>query len=187
MKRKVTLAVICMAAVCCMQAQISAAMQEKIKRTEGLMLEVYRDGDKLAVGYGHHIRYSHQEWIQDLEEGDPITEELAGLLFRHDMLYLVTPGLEQIKRELGREYPQNVYDVLGSLIYNMGLQGMKSTEFYRLFKAGEYERAFSYLLLAGTGQKGNEKRRRMELEHLLEGYEPRSRTWIKEEARYQSK
>lgn len=103
------------------------------------------------------------------------------------MLYLVTPGLEQIKRELGREYPQNVYDVLGSLIYNMGLQGMKSTEFYRLFKAGEYERAFSYLLLAGTGQKGNEKRRRMELEHLLEGYEPRSRTWIKEEARYQSK
>lgn len=186
MKRKVIAAVICLAAVS-IQAQISAVMQDRIKETEGLVLEVYRDGDKLAVGYGHHIRYSHQEWIQDLEEGDPITEELAELLFRHDMLYLVTPGLEQIKRELGYEYPQNVYDVMGSLIYNMGLQGLKSTEFYRLFKAGEYERVFTYLLLAGTGQRGNEKRRRMELEHLLEGYDPTSRTWTEERIRHQSK
>lgn len=87
---------LCIACLC--QAQVSIEMEELIKNHEGLSLEVYMDGPSIAVGYGHHIRYTEMEWVRDLELGMKITEELAELLFRYDMIHLVEPVLLKLKK-----------------------------------------------------------------------------------------
>ena len=127
--------------------QISTDMENFIKHHEGLSTEVYMDGPHLAVGYGHHIRFTEMEWVRDLEPGMEITEELAELLFRYDMLYLVNPGLVEVKKDIGWNYPSNVYDVMGSIIYHIGYSGLKESDFYRSFKKRDYEKAFTQLLL----------------------------------------
>ena len=52
------------------------------------------------MGYGHHIRFTEMEWVRDLLPSMEILEELAELQFRYDMLYLVNPGLIEVKKEL---------------------------------------------------------------------------------------
>ena len=50
--------------------------------------------------------------MRNIKPGMEISEELAELQFRYDMLYLVNPGLIEVKKELGWDYPSNVYDVM---------------------------------------------------------------------------
>ena len=50
--------------------------------------------------------------MRDLLPSMEILEELAELQFRYDMLYLVNLGLIEVKKELGWDYPSNVYDVM---------------------------------------------------------------------------
>lgn len=150
---------------------ISERMKECIKEAEGLSLEVYMDGPFRAVGYGHRITERDPEWVYELEEYDEIPIESAETLFELDMLHLVNPGLKQIIRDIGAEYPQNVYDVMGSLIYNMGLAGLQSTEFYRLFRGKEYEKSFRQLLATKSAQDGLLERRLMEVKMLTENYD----------------
>lgn len=150
---------------------LSDAMKRNIKEVEGLSLEVYMDGFYRAVGYGHRITDRDPEWIYDLEEYDEITTETAEILFELDMIQLVTPGLQEVVRDIGTDYPQNVYDVMGSLIYNMGLAGLRDTTFYRLFKSRNYETAFRELLATKSGKDGLLDRRFMELKILTENYD----------------
>ena len=157
---------------CICRSQISTDMENFIKHYEGLSTEVYMDGPHLAVGYGHHIRFTEMEWVRDLEPGMEITEELAELLFRYDMLYLVNPGLIEVKKDLGWDYPSNVYDVMGSIIYHIGYNGLKESDFYRCFKSRQYEEAFTQLLLLKSKDKGIRKRREAELKILLLNYDP---------------
>lgn len=149
---------------------LSDAMKRNIKEVEGLSLEVYMDGFYRAVGYGHRITDRDPEWIYDLVEYDEITPETADILFELDMIHLVAPGLQEVVRDIGTEYPQNVYDVMGSLIYNMGLAGLRDTAFYRLFKSKDYELAFRELLATKSGKDGLLNRRFMELKVLTENY-----------------
>lgn len=159
-------------------AQISEGMKQMIKAFEGLSTEVYMDGDHLAVGYGHHIRHNKLEWIQDLVPGEEITPELAELLFEYDMNYLVSPGLINVRKDIGWDYPDNVYDVMGSLIYNIGLEGLKKSDFYRSFKNGEYEKAFTELLMLKSKDPGIRLRRQEELRILLQHYHPIKKSYI---------
>lgn len=147
-------------------------MQAIIKEHEGLSTEVYMDGKHIAVGYGHHIRYTEMEWVRDLEPGMEITEELAESLFKYDMLYLVGPGLMEVKKEIGWDYPQNVYDVMGSVIYNIGLVGLKTSDFFHLFKERRYEESFVRLLLLKSADRGVRMRRKAELKMLMRQYDP---------------
>ena len=147
-------------------------MQAIIKEHEGLSTEVYMDGKHIAVGYGHHIRYTEMEWVRDLEPGMEITEELAESLFKYDMLYLVGPGLMEVKKEIGWDYPQNVYDVMGSVIYNIGLVGLKTSDFFHLFKERRYEESFVRLLLLKSADRGGRMRRKAELKMLMRQYDP---------------
>lgn len=151
--------------------QISEHMKSLIKDLEGLSTEVYMDGEEPAVGYGHHLCHTKYQWVRDLEPGDEITAEMADLLFDYDMLYLVTPGIEKVKADLGPDYPVNVYDVMGSVIYNIGLAGLIRSDFYRLFKKGDYERAFTELLMLKSRDRGVYERRKKELRVLLENYD----------------
>ena len=175
MKGLLIMIYLCIACLC--QAQVSIEMEELIKNHEGLSLEVYMDGPSIAVGYGHHIRYTEMEWVRDLEPGMEITEELAELLFRYDMIHLVEPGLIEIKKDIGWTYPQNVYDVMGSIIYNIGLQGLKESDFYRLFKSKSYDEAFTQLLLLKSREKGIRERRIEELRILLRNYDVTKKTY----------
>ena len=155
----------------CQGTGITVEMEERLKAMEGLSLEVYMDGLYRAVGYGHRITDRDPEWIYDLEYYDEITEETAEILFRLDMIHLVNPGLEIVRREIGGHYPSNVYDVMGSLIYNMGLSGLRSTEFYRLFRDGHHREAFRLLLATKADKEGLLERRYMELSVLVRNYD----------------
>ena len=161
---------LCIVSVC--RGQISQEMQAIIKEHEGLSTEVYMDGKHIAVGYGHHIRYTEMEWVRDLEPGMEITEELAESLFKYDMLYLVGPGLMEVKKEIGWDYPQNVYDVMGSVIYNIGFVGLKTSDFFHLFKERRYEESFVRLLLLKSADRGVRMRRKAELKMLMRQYDP---------------
>lgn len=130
--------------------QISEHMKSLIKDLEGLSTEVYMDGEEPAVGYGHHLCHTKYQWVRDLEPGDEITAEMA---------------------DLGPDYPVNVYDVMGSVIYNIGLAGLIGSDFYRLFKKGDYERAFTELLMLKSRDRGVYERRKKELRVLLENYD----------------
>ena len=151
--------------------QISKHMKQSIKEMEGLSLEVYMDGLYRAVGYGHRITDSDPEWITDLAHYDEITVETAEILFELDMIHLVTPGLMEIVKDIGTEYPQNVYDVMGDLVYNMGLAGLRTTVFYRLFVSRKYEAAFRELLATKSDKDGLLDRRFVELKILTENYD----------------
>lgn len=152
-------------------AQISDSMKRMIKEVEGLETVAYLDGSEVAVGYGHHVSNTEYDWIRMIQPGDEITTVLAELLFDYDMLYLVSPGLASIRQDIGMDYPSNVYDVMGSLIYNVGLSGLKQSNFYKLFCQGNYEKAFTALLMLKSRDKGVFSRRKKELRILLENYD----------------
>lgn len=165
-----------------LQAQtptVSQEMKERIKQVEGLSLEVYMDGLYRAVGYGHRIVATDPEWVYDLEHYDEITQETADILFELDMLNMVNPGLAAVASDLGKDYPQNVYDVMGSLIYNMGLEGLRTTEFYRLFKEQRYRDAFEELLDTKSVKDGLLNRRFMELKVLMENFDLTAGAYVK--------
>ena len=88
------------------------------------------------------------------------------------MLYLVGPGLMEVKKEIGWDYPQNVYDVMGSVIYNIGLVGLKTSDFFHLFKERRYEESFVRLLLLKSADRGVRMRRKAELKMLMRQYDP---------------
>ena len=60
---------------------------------------------------------------------------------------------------------------MGSLIYNMGLEGLRSTEFYRLFRDGQHQEAFRLLLATKAEKEGLLARRYMELSVLVRNYD----------------
>ena len=166
---------VCLLLFCCCNTfsqaiELSPVMKHHIKNIEGLSLEVYMDGLYRAVGYGHRITLRDPEWVYDLAHSDTITYETAEILFELDMIHIVSPGLQQVLKDIGTSYPQNVYDVMGSLIYNMGLSGLRATKFYRLFKEKEYERAFRELLATKSAKDGLLNRRFIELKVLTENY-----------------
>ena len=153
------------------QSQISTEMKQFIKGVEGLSLEVYMDGYYRAVGYGHRINPSDPDWIYSLVEYDVITPVIADALFEKDMLSIVAKGLYQVREDIGNDYPSNVYDVMGSLIYNMGLSGLRSTPFYNLFKKKCYLAAFRALLSTKCSSIGLQQRREFELQVLARHFD----------------
>lgn len=46
--------------------QTSCNMEEFIKRYEDISVEVYMDGPHIAIGYGHHIRFTEMEWVREV-------------------------------------------------------------------------------------------------------------------------
>ena len=136
-----------------------------LRREEGLHLSVYLDGGHRAVGYGHRINKEDADWLQQLRVGDSISEEVAELLLQYDLCRIVQTGLLLVKKEIGCSYPPNVYEALGSLIYNMGYRGLTRTLFYRSFREKDYIAAF--VILPSTAASSEGLRLRRERERLL--------------------
>lgn len=151
-------------------SQVTHDMQCFIKELEGFSTSVYKDGPHLAVGYGHHLRFSPLPWLKNLQQGDTLSVQTCEILFEWDMNTLVFPGLIKVYKEIGLSYPSNVYDVMGSLIYNLGLNGLRNSRFYQLFCIGRYEESFTELLLLKSRSRGLWNRRQLELRRLLQHY-----------------
>jgi GH24 family phage-related lysozyme (muramidase) len=60
---------------------------------------------------------------------------------------------------------------MGSIIYNIGLQGLKSSDFYQSFRKRDYEVSFTELLLLKSRDRGVRARRLKELGILLRNYD----------------
>lgn len=154
-----------------MAGQFSEDLPRHLRRWEGLHLSVYMDGDRKAVGYGHRITSEDSEFLQSLPVGAEVSRTLAETILYQDLDRLVSRGLVSIKREIGGGYPQSVYDVMGSLVYNMGLASLRRSLFYRTFKRGDYRMAILLLPFTASRAAGLKDRRREEQRMLVRDYE----------------
>jgi GH24 family phage-related lysozyme (muramidase) len=82
----------------------------------------------------------------------------------------VDGGLSVVKAEIGTGYPMSVYDVMGSLIYNMGLASLRRSLFYQMFRKGDYRMAILLLPFTASRASGLRARREAEQRMLVRDY-----------------
>lgn len=121
---------------------ISQMCIEHIKSHEKLKLKAYKIGDgKITVGYGHAepIRKSK------FKVNQIISEELANELLLSD-LKIAESGIvrmfTQWKEEgINIKITQGQFDALVSMAFNIGVRGLRNTEFIDVLKIGNIEKA----------------------------------------------
>ena len=134
-----------------------------IKKHEGLRLEAYNLGDgKITIGYGHTGG--------NFKVGDKITKEQAQELFQSD-LKKKEIGLQRMfsqwaERGNDIQISQNMYDALLSMSYNIGLKGLRNTEFIEHVEQEDFMAAAEKIKNTKVSKKfpGLEKRRKAEYE-----------------------
>lgn len=147
---------------------LSQAGWEHIKEEEDLRLEVYKIGDGMVtVGYGHAERIGHSK----LRVGQMITKEQAIQYLIADVNVAaqgVKRMFKQWKEEEGIDVKitQNQYDVLVSMAFNMGVSGLRRTQFVKHLKSRDFEKAAHQIKVTGVSNKfpGLEKRRMKEFQ-----------------------
>lgn len=105
---------------------ISEQGKSFIKKMESCSLKRYKDNTGYSIGYGHRIVKGENYYI--------ISQSTANKLFNKDISKMVNPALNRILSEIKFKPNQNLVDAIGSLIYNCGESGLKSTEFYKRLK-----------------------------------------------------
>ena len=153
-----------------------------IKTDEGLAgtngkpsLEAYRLGDgRITIGWGHTGALSNPK----PKMGDKITADMAQKYLQND----ATEAADCVRRMLKEwkvkglstyKVTQNMFDVLVSLAFNAGCQGLRTSNFIQLVKKGEYKEAAKLLptdttMIHGKFTKGLTARREREAKRFLE-------------------
>lgn len=108
--------------------KMSSRAHEFIKGFEKCKLNAYRiPGEKYnTIGWGHYLDEKHEQGIKK------ITQARADELFAQDVAWVdkaVTDMLNDVNPNY--KWPQGIVDGLGSLVYNCGERGVRTTEFYR--------------------------------------------------------
>lgn len=103
--------------------EISERGKSFIKKMESCSLVKYKDNTGYSIGYGHRIVKGENYY--------KISQSTANKLFNKDVDKIVNPALNRILSELKFKPNQNLIDAIGSLIYNCGESGFKSTEVYK--------------------------------------------------------
>jgi len=138
-----------------------------IKRHERLKRKAYdiKDG-KITIGYGH----AESKKISKYKVGDRITKPQAEELLLND-LKKAERGVKRIFGQWERndnevKITQSMYDALISMAFNMGVSGLRSTEFIQLLKAGHHQEAANVIKYTKLrkGFRGLDKRRAAEAE-----------------------
>lgn len=94
----------------------SSALEDMLKKSEGLRTEAYQDtGGVWTIGYGH---------TEGVKEGDVITVEQAQEMLVQDMA-VRAKQLNEAIREAGLELTQNQYDALLDFTYNAGIGSLR--------------------------------------------------------------
>lgn len=151
-------------------AHISKDGIQHIKNYEKLSLKAYKLGDnKITCGWGHAEPTSHSKY----HIGHRITIETAEKLFRKDII-TAESGVKRMLDDWKNEgytinFTQQQFDVLVSLAFNMGVSGLRQTEFAKILKGGEIEEAGERIKTTGVSDSfaGLSVRREKEAEQFL--------------------
>lgn len=137
-------------------------------------LEAYRLGDgRITIGWGHTGALTGPT----PKIGDTITRDQAQKYLQND----ATEAANCVRRMLSGwkkqglstyMVSQNMFDVLVSLVFNAGCQGLRTSKFIQLVKKGEYKKAANLLpkdttMIHGKFTKGLTARRKRESERFL--------------------
>ena len=111
--------------------EMSKRGHEFIKSYEKCKLTAYHiRGEKHnSIGWGHYLQEKHERGIKK------ISQQRADELFIEDIAR-VNKAVTDMLNEVNSSYkwPQGIVDGLGSLVYNCGEYGVRTTEFYKRLK-----------------------------------------------------
>lgn len=155
--------------------KMSRNAHEFIKSFEKCRLTAYRiPGEKYnTIGWGHYLDEKHERNIKQ------ITQSRADELFREDVAW-VDKAITDMLNDVNPDYtwPQGIVDGLGSLVYNCGERGVRTTEFYRRLQNCRFhdgvidKQDIDYTLAAVKNTRctkpGHHKRRIGEYEMMIE-------------------
>lgn len=143
---------------------------DHIRKYEKFAPKAYKLGDgKITIGYGHAEPVKTSKY----KVGQTITEAEANKLFIKDV-NIAAAGVKRIFKEweakgIKIKITQNQYDVLVSLAYNMGVQGLRMTDFIQEVKKGNMIKAAELIKTTGIDNNfpGLEIRRHAEYEMFI--------------------
>lgn len=119
---------------------------------EGFREEPYRDSvGKPTIGWGTTYYPDGREVTMN---DKPITRTEAARIKQAVLNQDFSPAVNMMfSDEISRgEITQNMFDALISLVYNIGVRGLKGSSVYRNIKAGEYPKAADSFLLWNKGR-----------------------------------
>jgi lysozyme len=123
-------------------AKTSESVKNFIKEHEKLRLSAYAIGDgRITIGYGH----AYKEKKSPYNVGDSITKEKAEKLFNSDILKAEN-GVKRIfsdweEQGIKLNINQNMFDAMVSMAFNMGVNGLRKSEFIKHLKNEDYKAA----------------------------------------------
>jgi GH24 family phage-related lysozyme (muramidase) len=129
------------------------------------VLSAYKLGDKMiTIGWGHAEIISKSQY----KIGDKITREKAEELLNQDIkdseIYLNKILKNWKNKGIQYNINQEMYDVMISLIFNMGIGNFRTSEFIQLIKKGHYDLAKEKILTTNITHPGHKPRREREYE-----------------------
>lgn len=144
---------------------ISTAGYEHIVGHEKLRLKAYNIGDgHITIGYGHAEPISKSKY----RVGQTITEEEADKLLKEDLV-TASEGIKRMfsdweKRGTHLKITQSQFDVLVSMAFNMGVSGLRNSEFIEKLEKDGINTASELIKTTGLrdGFAGLESRREIE-------------------------
>lgn len=123
------------------QMQLSDAGMAMLNELEGFRAKPYRDTGKLpTIGYGSTY-YPDGRAVSMSDK--PVTRSEAARIKQAVLNQDFSPAVNLMfadEIESGK-LTQNMFDALISLVYNIGIQGLKGSSVYRNIKAGNYAAA----------------------------------------------
>ena len=167
-----------------------------LKKHEGIRFTAYNIGDgAYTIGYGHAVfnrehsggvdEYpflkTFRQYIKMRNRGEDITitQKQAEQLFRDD-LTLASNALNRLlnqwaEKDIKPKITQPMYDAMVSMIYNMGNNNFRKTEFIQLVKISEFKKA-AEMIKKTSANLFNKYRglisRRNDESKMFEGYYP---------------
>jgi lysozyme len=163
-------------------AKISKEGKEAIKSHEQLRLKAYtinyrtkdKNGNTIIKNDGMiNIGWGHAEPIKTskLKIGDEITEKQAEVLFQKDIL-TAEKGVKRLFKDwkdkgIDVQINQNMYDAIVSMAFNMGISGLRKTEFIQKLKDKNYKEAGELIKKLSASKKYPGLKIRRESEHKL--------------------
>lgn len=145
-----------------------------IMQNEGLLRQAVWDVNGISVGWGHKINSSDPKWLRDFKIGQWISASSANELLANDIENFLNPSLRYALRDLEssgvdtKKLSQGFVDGMADMIYNCGLNGMMSTDFYYTLKKGHIDKAISLVPSTRVYCDGHKTRREKTYRMMVE-------------------
>lgn len=145
-----------------------------IMQNEGLLQQAVWDVNGISVGWGHKINSSDPKWLRDFKIGQWISVTIANELFANDIKNFLNPSLRYVLRDLEdsgvdtKKFSQGFVDGMADMIYNCGLKGMMTTDFYYTLKKGHIDKAISLVPSTRVYCDGHKSRREKTYQMMVE-------------------